>query len=209
MCKPGQKQAKNSKVMYLVCMTRTHKTGDLARRFDLHTNTIRSWADTYERFLSPGSRAAKRKFSTEDALVLATVAQLRKDGIPTPQIIEALAAGKRADHLPPLSTPEEEAARQSIALVPFTDLELAQERVTTLETQLARIIAERDAARLAHNTDVGALNEQISSLQHELGVAQGQLRERRSSGFWLAVVAGVAVLSVVLVVAVFILAGAS
>ncbi len=149
-------------------------TGELARILRVHVNTIRLWADEYHAYLSDtavGRGGARRVLTDRDAIVLATVAQLRSDGLNHQQVVEALDAGRLVEHLPDAPTAEEAAARERVALIPVAELHRALDRVSALQNEIEVIRAERDRGAIA----LEQANADIARLQHELGIAQGQL----------------------------------
>lgn len=178
-----------------------HKAGELAKRFDVHSNTIRGWSDDFEEFMTPNavgrSPGAKRRFTHADALVLATIADMRNDGISFDDIRAALERGKRVDVLPALPTEAEEEARQNVKLVPLPEYQRALDEVKRLAAQVDDLRVERDLAMAKRQEGVAELNEQIRTLERDLGTAQGQLRTVRY-----AVIAVVVTAVAVLIVAV-------
>lgn len=198
------------------------KTGEIARRLDVHQNTVRNWADLYGDFLTPNATAARRRFTADDLRVLSTVSELRTQGLSFEQIREALAAGKRIEDVPGLPTPEEVEARRSVGLVPVSERDRALdevkrrlEEIEMLKGQVSRLIAERDALldkysdeirRLGsdHTGQVQALNARISALEREAGELRGKLESRPGVRFWLLVLAGVVAVAVVVVVIVLV-----
>lgn len=168
------------------------KAGEAAKRLKVHANTIRNWADEYSAYMSPEalgqSPGGKRRFTEDDLRILATVAELRGQGIGAEKIREALGNGRRTDVIPPLPTPEEEQARQSIALIPLPEYTRILDLLKSREDELARVISERDAAL----ADKDTLNTRIADLQREIGQLQGRLEsveqvldERRPADWWL------------------------
>jgi DNA-binding transcriptional MerR regulator len=151
------------------------KAGEVSKRLKVHANTIRNWADEYSTFMSPDalgkSPGGKRRFTEDDLRILATVAELRNQGIGSDKIRDALASGRRADIIPPLPSPEEESARQSIALIPLPEYTRILDLLKSREEELARVIAERDAAL----KDKDIFSERIADLQREIGLIEGEL----------------------------------
>lgn len=187
------------------------KAGEVAKRLKVHANTIRNWADEYAAHMSPDALGqapgGKRRFTEDDLRILATVAELRGQGIGADKIRDALADGRRADIIPPLPTPEEESARQSIALIPLPEYTRILDLLKSREEELARVISERDSAL----SDKDTLNSKIADLQREIGQLQGRLesvqqviQERQPAEFWLRViiplVIGVVIIALVAVV---------
>lgn len=187
------------------------KTGDISTRLGVHPNTLRTWAETYSEFLSDkasGTRpAAKRRYSEVDALTLATIAQLREQGLGHEQIVEALRNGRRVESLPNTPTAEEAQARQSVSLVPMPTLERSLDQVARLQTEIESLKLERDHAIQRgdelvkdHNQQIAALNGRINQLEGDLGRAQGQLAERFSARLVIGLVLFTAIVMVVLIV---------
>jgi DNA-binding transcriptional MerR regulator len=150
-------------------------TGELARILRVHVNTIRLWADEYSAYLSDtavGQPLAKRRRLTDrDAIVLATVAQLRNDGLNHAQIVEALDGGRLLDALPAAPTPEEAAARERVGLVPVAELHRALDRVRSLQDEIEAIRSDRDRGVIA----LEKANADIARLERERGLIEGEL----------------------------------
>lgn len=183
------------------------KTGDLAERLNTHPNTIRAWAREYSDFLSDKANAARRSYSEDDALVIATVANLRESGLLHEQIEQSLQNGTRVNSVPELPTPEEQAARESISLVPSSEYQRIIDRVQTLQGELEQARQERDNAIEQWQLGTTELNKRIAELEHNLGIAQGELKrlesERLPVTFWLMILAAVIV---IVAIAVYLLA---
>lgn len=152
------------------------KTGELSERLAVSSPTIRTWCEIYKDFLadraSDTARGATRVFSEHDSLVLATIARLRSQGLTHEQIKQALQQGKLIEAVPALSSPEEKQTRQSISLVPISELSRALDQVKVMQAEIERVIGERDKAFL--NADDA--NQRIAQLSQELGHAKGVLR---------------------------------
>lgn len=177
------------------------KTSDLAKRLKVHPNTVRNYADEYARFLSAGAISVKRAFTQDDALIIATIAHLRNQGIKTELVKQQLEAGYRVDTLPTAATPEEETARESIALVALPEYSRVLDLLKERENELARVVAERDKAQ----TDSAGLNNRIADLQLEIGTMRGRLelleKERPPAAYWLRLLAIAVLVTVVLTIA--------
>lgn len=151
-------------------------TGELAKRLGVHINTIRLWTGEYAPYLSEsavGKGRTRRNLSDRDALILATVASLRNQGLTHDRVVEALDNQRLVEALPELPSPEETEARERIALIPIADLHRALDRVQTLQTEIEAIRQDRDRGVLA----LEQANAEIARLQHELGTAQGRAQE--------------------------------
>ncbi len=182
-------------------------TGELARRLGVNSSTIRLWTAEYAAYLSEsavGRGGARRNLTDRDALILATVAELRNQGLTHDRIVEALDAGQQVESLPDLSSTEEMEARERIVLIPIADLHRALDQIRVKQSEIDRLLAERDKALI----DWEAANQQIAALRHKIGLLEGQLSERQPSEFWLRVVIALIVgMLIVLAIAVVFLSG--
>lgn len=163
----------------------TYKAGDIARRLDIHPNTVRRWADEYSAHFSASAAGNRRRFTEDDLRVLATIASYRDQGISPAEVGRMLAAGQRVDKIPAPVTAEEEAARRDVRLVPVAQYERALDRIQALENEIDRITTERDRATLDQQT----ANQRIEALQREIGTLQGQVSERQPAAYWLRLLA--------------------
>jgi DNA-binding transcriptional MerR regulator len=140
---------------------------------------VRNYARDFAEFLSPEAIGiepnARRRYSERDALILATVADLRANGLTVEQVSEALHGGRLADKLPEAPTPAETQARESIALIARPEYERALDRVQQLEGELDLLRSERDRAIERWQSDTTDLNTRINVLERELGEARGEL----------------------------------
>jgi DNA-binding transcriptional MerR regulator len=155
-------------------------TGELARRLGVHINTIRLWTGEYAPYLSEsaiGKGRTRRNLSDRDALILATVAELRNQGLTHERVVEALDAGRLVESLPEAPSPEEIEARERVALIPVADLHRALDQIRVMQSEIERLIQERDKAQI----DREAANQQIAELQHRIGMLEGQVSERLST----------------------------
>lgn len=192
------------------------KTGDISTRLGVHPNTLRTWAETYTEFLSDkasGTRpAAKRRYSEEDARTLATIAQLREQGLSHEQIVETLRNGQRVEVLPDAPTTEEVQARQAVSLVPMSTLERSLDEIARLTTEIEGLKLERDHAIQRgdelvkdYNQQITLLNGRINQLEGDLGRAQGSLAERKPTDWWLRWVIALVLFAAALLAIVFVL----
>lgn len=134
------------------------KTGELAKRLDIHPNTLRSWVDGNLEFFSPDAYAARRRYNRADVVLLATIKELKAAGMTAPEIQAELKKGRRAQ--------AESLAAEAMTpgIVARADLEMVQARVYDLTTQL-------EAAR----ADLAAEQARVTELVAELGQAKGEL----------------------------------
>lgn len=190
------------------------KTGELSKRLDVAPSTIRFWASEYSSYLSESAiglgKGASRVFSDRDVKVLATVAQMRNQGLTHEQIVDALDGDQFVEHVPS-SPAREEVIQQPVTLVSIDQLHRALDQVQFLQMEIDRLIEERDLALITRDRDVSELNKRIAQLQGELGRAEGKLamleRERKPFDYWLRVMVVVILVAVsVTAVVVFLLA---
>lgn len=152
--------------------------------------TVRDWSDRYADLLSEKGGGldfgATRRFSEADALLLATVAQLRDEGLGHDAIRRALERGRRVEQMPDLPTPEEVEARARTELVPQAEADrwMAQvqflsgelERLTArYQAELDRLSAERDALM----GDLKAERGERAELERHAGRVEGELEQVR------------------------------
>lgn len=189
------------------------KTGELSKRLDVAPSTIRFWASEYSSYLSESAiglgKGASRVFSERDVKVLATVAQMRSQGLTHEQIVDALDAEQFVEHVPSSSPREretervrdgEQATTPPVTLVSIDQLHRALDQVQFLQMEIDRLIEERDLALITRDRDVSELNKRIAQLQGELGRAEGKLamleRERKPFDYWLRIMAVVILIAV-------------
>lgn len=184
------------------------KTSELAKRLRISSSTVRAWASDYAAFLAPKAAGKQsgspRSFSEADALVMATVANMREKGFAHEQIIDALelddpaaptetpAAAQAAsssgahhdDHIP-LLDPDE-------AIVPVAQLHRTLDEFRHLQKDMEKVEAERDRILERWEQDSSRLTERVIGLEGKVGEYRGELRvirkERKSSDWWLRVV---------------------
>lgn len=178
-----------------------HTTGDLAARFNVSRDTIRNYARDFGEFLSKEATGiepnARRRYSERDALILATVANLRANGLNVEQVKESLRAGRLVDTLPEAPSPAEAEARQSIALIARPEYERALDRIGALESELDGLRAERDRAIDRWQDDTTALNVKIQQLERDLGEARGELNALKAERLPVAVTLRIAAVFIV------------
>ena len=149
------------------------KTGELSRRINTHGNTIRQWCALYADRLSNGAkgkgRNVTRQLTDQDAIILATVAHYRGQGLTHEQIGKALDAGKFVDSLPDVPPPEVDAMRDRVLPVPMPEYQRVAGLVQVKDNQIATLEADLDEA----HADVTSLQERITQLSQELGKWRG------------------------------------
>ena len=122
---------------------------EVARRANVHVNTIRNWTTDYAVLLSPQARgeAGARIFTDEDVDTVRTIATLRRTGMQPAEIIERI----QADNTPPVvdvtpNTPtgspqEAHNAPQGTSLVRYTP----QEAHNALQARFEHFERHQDA----------------------------------------------------------------
>lgn len=153
------------------------KSGELAARLNVSDSLIRKWSGQYTRLLSKEAGRPKpgmdREFDDKDALTMATISHLRNEGKSHDEIEQELAAGWRVEELPPLPSPEVDDARARVSLVPVDSLRRAMDRVSGLESEITRLVEERD--RLLD--DWQAEQKRAEELRHKIGRLEGRLEQ--------------------------------
>jgi DNA repair exonuclease SbcCD ATPase subunit len=114
---------------------------------------------------------ATRMFDAGDQIILATVAELRNQGVPHERIEEELESGWRVETVPPGNPPEEDAARQQIALVSVDRLNRALDEVKRLNDQLEEAKQQTQVERGRYEE----AKEELTRLQREMGRLEGRL----------------------------------
>lgn len=195
------------------------KTGVVAKRLNIHPNTVRNYADKYSDLLSSDATGRKRTFNYDDLLILATVSEFRDRGMEWEQIRVALEAGQRVGFVPELETPEIASARKALDLVPKPHYERLQDEKRQVEQQLQeansrleRVMLESQKelsqVRDTWQNEVTQLKNNIATLERDKGILEGQLEiikaERKPAAYWLAVIA-VITITVVIIAGVIVL----
>jgi DNA-binding transcriptional MerR regulator len=185
-----------------------YKTGKVAAwvKPPQHENTIRTWSGKYADYLSKNANAARRRYSFEDIRVLATIADYRQQGLSFDAIEQALKEGKRLadDEMPPEPDIEDDEARAAVSIVRIPEgdytlqLALLNKAIEERELEL-REVREQLASEKA---DKAKLQERVTQLEREIGLAQGELkgldRERKSSAYWLTILVTIIILVIII-----------
>lgn len=114
------------------------RAGSIAKRYGLHPDTIRDWADQFEDFFSEGARkdaGTRREFTYEDEIILNTIFELRKQRFDFEQIRAQLAAGERMTTLPPTNEP----VPQENALAVYTELKELKIKIADRDAEIERL----------------------------------------------------------------------
>lgn len=159
------------------------KTRELAGRIGIHPSTLRVWCTTYAEYLSKSAvgrtTGINRELSERDCLILATIADMRNNGISHEAIVAIFQTGNLAKVLSNVPTVAETG---SISMAEFNH---ALGRVRTLEDERARLIAERDGAQ----GDIREANRKMAELEREIGQFRGRFEEIRWYDWWLKYIA--------------------
>jgi DNA-binding transcriptional MerR regulator len=154
------------------------KTGEVAARLNVTAQTVRNWKDKYADFVSPHlgqtGKGGTLFFNDKDVRVLATIAECKQQRFTHEEILKVLERGQNLVEIPPLPSDEEIKARAQVQLVPVSEYLRVMDRVLGLEQERDRLITERDEAEARARER----QEAIERLQKELGLLQGQLKER-------------------------------
>lgn len=193
---------------------REYRTGEIAERLKVHENTIRAWADSYSDLLTARANGAKRKFTNDDLLILATVAEYRDKGLSFDAIRDVLVSGQRIAEVPEIPTPEAIEARESVALIALPEYERALDNIKQLQSELtytkqALSVAEADKTKLLESAQIEReqLRNRLIEVEKQLAAEQAKLSiintERRTSIYWLQIMlvlaVGVAVITALIV----------
>lgn len=178
---------------------KTMKTGELADRIGVKSQTIRNWAnhDLLKRYWSDGAtgrdNASQRHYNDEDIRVAITIHTLRnRDNVEDWQAIaDYLASGKRYDQWPGNSrgfdqgvvsvTAAEQSAKAAANLAALQEL---QSQLAVLQNEIQRLRDENQQLRGEHRKEVNDLHDryqdriarlyaQIADLNRELGRKEG------------------------------------
>ena len=119
------------------------KTGEVATRLRVSSQTVRNWKDEWAKFLSPrladSARGIALMFSDKDVRVLATVAACKIQQFTTEQIRAVLENDDNLVEIPPIPSKAEQEARAKVELIP---LSVYHRERQVLITERDRIIEE-------------------------------------------------------------------
>ena len=185
-----------------------YTTGELADLLKIHTNTIRVWCSDYAAYLSSGAgartKSSSRSLSERDALILATIADLRAKGLSHTDIRVSLDNGNLIEALPVAPSPEEQEAREAVTMVPIADLNRALDQIMVLRAERDRLISERDSAVISERE----ANTRINDLQREIGRLEGQIQAVNRGDWWLRFIAVAILILAAIVIALLTLSAA-
>lgn len=115
-------------------------TRELSKIAGVSEQTVRNYTREYSEFLSPAARGetGPRLFNDQDVQVFCTIASLRREGVPSVEIIERLRRGDVFVEITPKpqqATPSHNTAQQALVLVQqdlqrqINDIKRNQERL--------------------------------------------------------------------------------
>lgn len=173
-------------------MTNEYSTQHVAALYDVAIETVRTWAQEFERHLSPTANPGRRRqrmFTSEDMAVLDLIANLKAKGRTYQDIHVALDAGQRGGS--PETPPNElqdmivnDDRRQLVALNDDLKRRIEKlyaeiEQLKELEKESIRLQAqmenEKQRADRAENRILDLLREQ-AELREQLGELKGELK---------------------------------
>lgn len=153
------------------------KTGEVADRLGVSTQTVRNWKEEWREYLSPhllnSGSGQPLIFYERDVRVLATVAACKEQQFTTEDIKRVLEDEANWVDVPPLPSPAEEAARASVQLVPLSEY---RREIRALTDERDRLAEERDKARQKLEEAQGRIEE----LKETVGKLTGELETRRA-----------------------------
>lgn len=112
-------------------------TGDVTKQFGVSRTTVSNWCHEFARFLSPTANppvGAQRRFTDSDLQVLALIHRQKRTGLTFEEISASLTNGERDE--PP----------SDITATTNTAIERLQNRIVSLEDQIAKANSARDRA---------------------------------------------------------------
>lgn len=156
------------------------RTKQLADWLGLHPGTIRSWVGgPFRRYLSPsaqGGDGRTRNFTDTDARIIALIAALKGEAIPTDEIHATLTRLQSEEwvDLPPMPS-----APPGVGPVPMISREAAETAVATQRQALMREIAILEDRVDTLESRLVSEQERRETLQNELTTARELLGELR------------------------------
>ena len=165
-----------------------YKSKDLQQLFDKSTETIRTWADEFNQFLSPTATPGEgrhRLFSSDDLRVMALVNEMKTQGKRYEDIHAALANGQRGDV-------EEQTVERALSLetaialdkarhqLEVMQLEREQDRKTIQELHDENIRLKTKLEMMEEqDADADALRQEIIELNRKMAVLEYQLEQNK------------------------------
>lgn len=170
-----------------------YSTGDVAKRFNVKTKTVRDWADKYfTDFLSTGASPGSGKnktFTDSDLEVFAVWEHYRTEGKTVDDVCASLRNGER---MTPPDEPATEAEKRLVIsqiMLKNTELqqenerlhqelEAANEKMSALVNETIRTKAQSDIWKSQYES----LQSRIDDLMGELAVLKHQLAQENQDG---------------------------
>src|SRR5690606_22330490 len=180
-----------------------HTTKDIAARLGVNAQTVRRWAETYQRHMSANLTGDAFQYTDDDLLLLWSVRRWRQLGYSLSEIEQRLSAGERTTDELPVGPVADDAPPRAI-MVPEGVHTAALAEIRRLEGERERLLIERDHAVEQREQDVSRLNDQIRGLEREIGELRGKLESLPPLRFWLAVMGVAIVVTVVIMMAAWI-----
>lgn len=165
-----------------------------AALFDVSEQTIRNWAQQFERYLSPTANPEARRprrFNEDDMAVLRLVSEMRDQGVDNENIELALQQGQRGER--PVATPEDiqTALETDVTAALMNQNEQLMRQIAVLKQEIEALEALRiKNAKLEAKTEIYTemLTEQqskIDSLTEQLMQAREKLSAERERNYGL------------------------
>jgi len=163
----------------------------VASMFDVAIETVRSWANEFERHTSPRANPGKNKsraFTQSDIEVFALVAEMKSQGLNFSDIHVALDNGQRGT-IPALIPTEKELSsteneralsmqnRELVQTLEDThsQLQLIREEKIRLESELKTTKANSESNLAKADKKIEDLQQERASLNQQIGKLQGKL----------------------------------
>ena len=147
-------------------------TGDLARTFGKSNNAIKGWIKKHSVYFSEAAQGIgnrNRTFNDNDILLIGTINSLVNEGLNHDAIGKRLAEGYITEDIGRDVIPVSDAKQ-------IVDASIIRQELEFIKAERNRLIEERDEFK----DKVEGLTEEIKQLTKDLGLAEGELRYRRS-----------------------------
>ena len=150
----------------------TMRTGDAASQFGVSTQTIRNWLVEFQEYFDD-SNTAHNRINQDGFIIMATIAELSRQGLNYAAIGERLKAGYRTEDLQQFAMPNDyipvqvaiDGSKQQLELATVRkELEFAQLRITELERERDKFQSKTDSQA----DEIKRLNEKITALYERL-----------------------------------------
>lgn len=161
------------------------RTGDLQSLFGVSSTTIVKWIKVFEAYLSEGARktdSKQRSFTEEDVIVLGSIAKLSAEGLGYDAIHAKLEEGFRVERPEVTNWGVDRRMVPAAALeqvIDSTDMRVELEQVKSERDKLAELLGQSNDQLRELREKYDQLQEEIKTLQRQLGLAEGELNLRR------------------------------